>query len=179
MSPSRLCLVAVLGLLSSSAVGSVCGDDKGKPSLVGHFVVLATRPSSPFFYYRLDDDYVLLAEPTAVLGQLDKWSAEQPHAPPAQASALRSRILSALPLRANTDLYAYLLEDDTLWFAIRSLVVDLIEAEKVAVVDDGGNALQRLYVEHDRQARHARTDIRLDKPATSFRIIWRLECIAD
>jgi hypothetical protein len=178
MSLRRLCLAAVLGLLSSSAIGGVCGDDKGTPGVAGHFVVLMARPKAPFFYYRLGD-YVFLAEPSALLGQLDSWSAGQPKAPVLAASALRSRILSALPLRANTDLYGYSIEDPDLWTITRSLVIELIEAEKAAVIDDGGYALQRLYVEHDRRARSVRTDIRLGKPATAFRLIERVDCIAD
>jgi hypothetical protein len=177
MSLHRLCLVAALGLLSSSAIGGVCGDDKRKPGVAGHFVVLTARPNAPFFYYRLGD-YVFLAEPATLLGQLENWSAGQPRAP-ASASALRSRILAALPLRANADLYAYILEDPDLWDVTRSLVVELIESEKAAVTDDGGNPLPRLYVEHDRRVQLARTDIRLGKPARSFLLIERLECIAD
>jgi len=171
----RLCFVALLGLLSSSAAGSVCGDDRGNPDADGHFVVLTARPDAPFFYYRLGD-YVLLAQPSALLAQLDKWSSGQLEPP---ASALRSVILSALPLRANADLYGYVLENPRLWFVTRSLAIELIEAGKAAVVDDAGNALQRLYVQHDRQHRVAETDIRLDKPATAFQLIRRVDCIVD
>ena len=172
----RLTLVASLALFSSGAIGGVCGGGKAQPGKDGHFVTPSARPTAPYFYFRLGD-YVFLAEPAAVLGQLDKWSVGTlPNSP---ASALRSRIVATLPLRANTDLYGNILEDPDFWFVTRALVIDLIEAQNGAVIDEGGTVVPHLYIEHDRQLRISSTHIRLDRPASASTLISRLDCIAD
>lgn len=180
MTKTRLRLSAVLAallLLPANAIGSVCGDANGKPGTKGHFVSLPGRPPEPYFYYRLDD-YVALMRPKAVLAQVNEWS-QAPITHPRDATALRLKIVNSLPLRENTDLYSYILHDAGLWAQTRWLLVELLEAGKAAVIDTGGNALQRLYVRHDQHKYSAATIIQLDKSRKSLQLIWQLQCIAD
>lgn len=180
MTTTQLRLSAVLAallLLPATAIGSVCGDANGKPGTNGHFISLPGKPPEPFFYYRLDD-YVVLMRPKAVVAQLNAWS-EQPINLHLDATALRLRIVNSLPLRENKDLYSYILRDPALWAQTRWLLIELLEAGKAAVIDTGGNALQRLYVRHDQQKYQVATIIQLDKSRKSLQLIWQLQCIAD
>jgi hypothetical protein len=89
------------------------------------------------------------------------------------------RKVARLPLRDNVDLYSFILQEPGVWFGVRSVVVRLLEAGKAAVVDTGGNSLQQLYVEHDRQERFVGTTVRLGKKKTSAELLSLVECIAD
>lgn len=169
--------LAALLLLPAIAIGSVCGDANGKPGTNGHFISLPAKPPEPFFYYRLDD-YVVLMRPKDVLAQLNAWS-ERPINRHSDATALRLRIVNSLPLRENKDLYSYILHDPGLWTQTRWLLIELLEGGKAAVIDTGGNALQRVYVRHDQQKYSVATIIQLGKSRKSFQLIWQLQCIAD
>lgn len=176
MSTSLLRFAAVLALvfaLPPRAVSQVCGDLPGKPGISGHSISLPSPPSKPFFYYRLGD-YVVLVQPNAVRQELNAWTTKR--ATP-EALAFRSRVLASFPLRVNSDLYLYTLQNQDFWYASRSLVVSLIEAGKAAVsyavVDD---AVQRVYVEHYRKADLVATSIRLNKSSKSALLIWLVEC---
>lgn len=176
MSTSLLRFAAVVALafaLPHRAAGQVCGDLPGKPGISGDFISLPPPPSKPFFYYRLGD-YVVLVQPNAVRQELNAWTTKRASA---EALAFRSRVLASFPLRENSDLYLYTLQNQDFWYPSRSLVVSLIEARKAAVsytvVD---NAVHRVYVQHYRKADLVATSIRLDKSSNSALLIWLVEC---
>jgi hypothetical protein len=173
MTPLQFAAVA-LGLLPSTLFAATCDDPKGKPETLGHLVTLARPPNSPFYYYRLDDEYVVLIDHAAIVAKLSAPDAATPNRPKA---VLRANLLSSAPLRENKDLYAYILADPGQWFPIRSLVIDLIESGKASVIDAGANPLKDLYVEHDRQVKGIATSVRLHKPKQALQLIWRLDCI--
>lgn len=93
---------------------------------------------------------------------------------------LRSRLLASLPLRDNSDLYRFTLQNEDFWYPTRSLVISLLEAGKAAVsyavADD---PLRRVYVEDYRQPDMAATIVRLDKKKGSYELIRLTECVAN
>jgi hypothetical protein len=161
----------ILGMLLSSKAGAAGCDATGR---VGHFVALAPRPAAPYFYYRLGD-YVVVASPDVVKDEIQKW----PQHVDSSFSKLRDWILSALPLHDEADLYTGVLRDPDVWFSANSLIIDLIESGRVAVIGIGGDPLPRLYVEHEgKRNEYAGTAVRLEKSARAMTLLTRSECIS-
>lgn len=171
--PRLAAVVALIFVLPPPAVGQNCGDLPGKPGTSGHFIALQPPPRKPFFYYRLGD-YVVLLRPNSVQQELKALTTK--YTTP-EALVFRSRVQASFPLRKNSDLYLYTLQNQDFWYISRALVVSLIEAGKAAiifaVVDD---PLKRVYVEHYRSAGVVATSIRLDKSRKSDQLISLMEC---
>jgi hypothetical protein len=168
--------IVALGLLPSALFAETCDDPKGTPETLGHLVALARPPKSPFYYYRLADEYVVLIDHAAVAKQVSAMDAATRNRPKA---ILKSNLWSSVPLRENKDLYAYILADPDQWYPIRSLVIDLLESGNASVIDAGGNSLRDLYVEHDRQVKGVSTTVRLHTSKHALQLIGRLDCIVD
>lgn len=176
--PLRLSTVFVFVLvLPSMATASVCGNANKTPGTTGRFISLPPRPPEPFFYYRLDD-YVVLIRPDVLLKEF-KARPAGPADPYPEAMALRRKITASIPLHENTDLYGYILQEPKFWAPTQWLLIHLLETNRAAVIDTGGNALQRLYVVHDRQKYWVGTTIQMDNSKNSFQLIRQLQCIAE
>jgi hypothetical protein len=120
-------------------------------------------------------DYVVVAAPDVVKDEIQKW----PQHVDSSFSKLRDWILSALPLHDEADLYTGVLRDPDVWFSANSLIVDLIESGRVAVIGIGGDPLTRLYVEREgKKNEYAGTSVRIEKSARATTLITRTECIS-
>ena len=138
-------------------------------------VKLKTPPSPPFFYYRLDDGM------SAVIVTYDdlKPALERMEVYGGQSDLkkkLKSSLEKTVPLQANSDLYAYVFEDSGFWSLTRSLVIDLIETGKVAIVDPGGQGVSDVYVEHRGEGGDF-TFVRIGEDPNSPQLIWQVRCI--
>jgi len=137
-------------------------------------VKLKTPPNPPFFYYRLDDGIL------AVIVTYDDLKPALEKMEVYGLSDLKKRLKSSLekivPLKANSDLYAYVFEDSLYWSLTRSLVINLIDTGKVAIVDPGGHGVSDVYIEHSSGGGDF-TSVRISEDIHSRELIWQVQCV--
>lgn len=147
-----MCL-AILSILSSCAETDVtptgsCGNsvkfDRSEKLSI-HEVKLRSDVESPFFYL-FEDQYIIKLSPVDVLSRLGENTSE------GDSSVLRKLLNQRGPIRVNTDLKSFILEEPYLLRTLKIAAADLLDSGAASVVDinrgETGLALASILAVH-------------------------------
>jgi hypothetical protein len=173
---NRIFLVLLLVLASWSVLAAdVCGSPGEKPSVKSVVVHLQGKPTGPAFYYRTDLYHVVFVSQASMTAFLNKLTIPDSAT---TAKALVKSIRADMPLREDRDLFRYNFSD---WFNMNlteSMLVDLLEHGKVALVAPGGDLVEKITIVHERTPDITLTRIYAGKKGEN-EIFTLRGCIAD